>query len=88
MAFTKPQLYAIYGTYLKEFAEMAQMAQGNGVYLEVNISPDGDIQFRSREYFTKNKKECVRTLEIRQGKEYVNENCRTTILKELEETNE
>ena len=81
--FNKPQLYALYDKYLATFTEIAQAANKFGVYLEVDTSPNGDIQFRSRDYFTKNNKNCVRTLEIRQGKDYVNENCRTTILNEL-----
>ncbi len=85
--FSKDNLYEIYGNYLAQFTELAQLANKYGVYFELNISPEGDIEFRSRKYFEKNSKQCVNTMEIKQGKDYVNENCRTTVLKDLKGEN-
>lgn len=81
--FSKQDLYGLYEKYLVQFTELAQAANKNGVHLELNVSPNGEIQFRSRRYFVANSKECVNTLEIVQGKTYVNENCRTTVLHDL-----
>lgn len=83
--FSKDQLYDIYGKYLEKIAEIAQIAHQNNVFIEINISPDGDIEFRSREYYTECNKECVTTQEIKQGRDYVNENIRTTVLHGLED---
>lgn len=83
--FTKEQLYNIYGKFLMKFTELAQLANKHKVYLEVDVSPDGDIEFKSREYFFKNGKSCVTAHEIRQGRNYVNENSRTIVLHDPKE---
>lgn len=82
--FSKEELYELYDKYLPSFTELAEKAHDNGIYLEVDIDPDGDITFMSREYFAKNNKECVRVHKISQGKNHVSEESRTQALRVLD----
>ena len=85
--FSKEELYELYDKYLPSFTELAEKAHDNEIYLEVDIDPDGDITFMSREYFIKNNKECVRVHKITQGTDHVSNETRTQVLRVLDSDN-
>ena len=85
--FSKELLYDLYSEYLPKFTELAQEANEYGVYLDVKLSPNGGIEFNSREYHdeVKNgvKKECVTVHTIEKCPDYVQDSSRTQVLKEV-----
>ena len=82
--FSKEELYELYDKYLPIFAELAEKSQKHHVHFELNLTPWGDITLRSREYFTKNNKKCVRIHTITQGKDHISEESRTQALRVLD----
>ena len=75
--FKKEQLDQVYGMYLPTFTELTQIALNQGVRLELDCLPNGDIYLSSTEtYFVKNKRNiCIH--EIHQGKTSTSESTRT-----------
>lgn len=57
--FTKEELYRLYDIFLPHFTTLAEEANAHGIHLHVDISPEGRIEFTSREYTQNDKGEDV-----------------------------
>lgn len=79
--FEMPDLYRLYDIFQPHFGTLAEESEGNNVHFEVHTTPDGMIEFSSREYFEENNKSCVRIHTIKQGKMSIEESSKTQILK-------
>ena len=50
--FTKEELYRLYDILLPHFTTLAEEANAHGIHLNVDISPEGRIEFTSRSNVT------------------------------------